>query len=72
VKGLERLVQSTMSHAAVKNYAAAVTNLWVQQCAKGMNNSGHPRDTEVNHLLALVKQVSDARTRLSFEDRGRR
>ncbi|KAE8213455.1 hypothetical protein CF319_g9169 [Tilletia indica] len=62
--------RKTLSESTVKLYVAAITDLYTQQVAKGVNSFPHPRAGPVSVLLKTRKLEERERKKREYVDRG--
>ncbi|CAD6890814.1 unnamed protein product [Tilletia laevis] len=64
------VTKKTLSESTVRSYVAAVTDLYTQQQARGVNSSAHPRPGPVRMLLGTRKLEERDRKKREHVDRG--
>ena len=66
----EILEGEALGPSSIKQYVAAIVDLWRKQTHQGINNSPNPREGPVQVLLQTLRLQQSQHHRASYQDRG--
>ena len=69
-KGSSRSARLTVGLATIESYISAVTDLYKEQVARGVNSNPHPRNATITALLNSLRREKHEKSKADYVDRG--